>query len=73
MAYLPRFSTDYDKFAAPAEAREVRYGLPRQVEFCRRSVISNQRPNSAVEFQHSKDSLKSTINFEFKLNKSPFC
>ena len=34
------------------EALPVKYGLPEQVLFCRRCVISNQRPNSAVEFAH---------------------
>src|SRR5215470_4068034 len=41
-----------------------RYGLPLQVGFCRRCVISNQRPNSAVEYEHTRDSRKSTINFD---------
>ncbi len=39
------------------------YGLPRDVRFCRRCVISNQRPNSAVEYTHSRASLKTTIAF----------
>jgi len=55
--YLAR----YDR---PRESLEPRYGLPRKVEFCRRCVISNQRPNSAVEFQHKPDSEKKTIHFD---------
>ena len=43
---------------------EVKYGLPAQVVFCRRCVISNQRPASAVEFEHSRDSKKATIHFD---------
>jgi len=42
----------------------ARYGLPLQVAFCRRCVISNQRPNSAVEYEHTKDSKKKTIHFD---------
>ena len=42
----------------------ARYGLPLHVGFCRRCVISNQRPNSAVEYAHTKDSKKATINFD---------
>jgi N-acetyl sugar amidotransferase len=42
----------------------AKYGLPRNVAFCRRCVISNQRPNSAVEYEHTKDSKKLTINFD---------
>src|SRR5687768_10129372 len=40
------------------------YGLPLNVGFCRRCVISNQRPNSAVEYAHTKESKKKTINFD---------
>jgi len=42
---------------------EIKYGLPGTVEFCKRCVISNQRPSSAVEFKHTKESKKSTIRF----------
>jgi N-acetyl sugar amidotransferase len=40
------------------------YGLPFEVKFCKKCVISNQRPNSAVEFKHQKDSTKKTIAFD---------
>lgn len=43
---------------------DVKYGLPNTVRYCRKCVISNQRPNSCVEFQHKKNSSKSTINFD---------
>ncbi len=43
---------------------EVKYGLPRHVHFCRRCVISNQRPSSAVEFKHTAKSKKTTIHFD---------
>lgn len=46
------------------EAIDVKYGLPSEVLFCKQCVISNQRPSSAVEFQHSKDSKKGTIRFD---------
>jgi N-acetyl sugar amidotransferase len=39
------------------------FGLPSEVIFCKRCVISNQRPSSTVEFKHSKDEKKSTIGF----------
>ena len=48
----------------PADQLEAFYGLPREVKFCRHCVISNQRPNSAVEFQHTRDSKKVTIAFD---------
>lgn len=40
------------------------FGLPSEVRFCTRCVISNQRPNSALEFSHSASSLKQTIAFD---------
>lgn len=43
---------------------EVYYGLPREVKFCKRCVISNQRPASAVEFKHTIDSKKTTMNID---------
>ncbi len=43
---------------------EAKYGLPGTVMFCRRCVISNQRPSSAVEFKHTKESKKETIHFD---------
>jgi N-acetyl sugar amidotransferase len=39
------------------------YGLPAHVGWCRNCVISNQRPNSAVEYKHTRASSKATINF----------
>lgn len=43
---------------------EAWFGLPREVRFCRRCVISNQRPSSAVEYAHTRDSKKETIHFD---------
>lgn len=40
------------------------YGLPKKVLFCKSCVISNQRPNSSIEFKHRVDSKKETINFD---------
>lgn len=49
----------------PAGAElDVKYGLPREVKFCRQCVISNQRPNSAVEYEHTAASRKATIHFD---------
>jgi N-acetyl sugar amidotransferase len=43
---------------------EVKYGLPAEVQFCKKCVISNQRPNSAIEFKHTKETKKETIHFD---------
>lgn len=39
------------------------YGLPQKVEFCKKCVISNQRPSSTVEFKNSIEQKKDTIQF----------
>ena len=44
-----------------ASVLEARYGLPAEVRFCSRCVMSNQRPASAVEFRHTIDSKKTTL------------
>ena len=41
---------------------ETYFGLPSHVKFCRNCVISNQRPNSAVEMQNNGKN-KETIQF----------
>jgi N-acetyl sugar amidotransferase len=40
---------------------ETFYGLPANVTFCTRCVMSNQRPASTAEFKHTKDSKKVTL------------
>ena len=40
------------------------FGLPKEVIYCKKCVVSNQRPNSAIEFQHTIDSKKDTIIFD---------
>lgn len=47
-----------------SEELEAYYGLPKEVKFCKRCVISNQRPNSAVEFKHNIKTKKETIHFD---------
>jgi N-acetyl sugar amidotransferase len=58
-------NVDLDAFEADRDQPlEAKYGLPSEVRFCRRCVISNQRPNSAVEFEHTRASRKATIAFD---------
>lgn len=65
MKRFPRHQpVDPAKFSAPEAELEVKFGLPRSVRFCESCVISNQRPNSAVEYAHTKASNKATIRFE---------
>ena len=40
------------------------YGLPEEVKYCKKCVMSNQRPASAVEFKHTIHSKKVTMHFD---------
>jgi N-acetyl sugar amidotransferase len=55
---------DTTRYARAINAPEAMYGLPQEVRFCARCVISNQRPNSAVEFKHTAGSTKTTIHLD---------
>ena len=55
---------DKSRYAPDLSSPPTMYGLSQEVVFCKRCVISNQRPNSAVEYQHTKASKKKTIHFD---------
>ena len=57
--FISRFNDSVDS----ADSLEALYGLPVDIKFCTKCVISNQRPNSTVEFEHKRSSQKSTIAF----------
>lgn len=50
--------------SAAVPVLEAKFGLPREVRYCARCVISNQRPSSAVEYQHTAASRKDTIHLD---------
>lgn len=43
---------------------EAYYGLPQKVKFCVKCVMSNQRPASTIEFKHTVESKKTTMQFD---------
>ncbi len=43
---------------------EAYYGLPSKVAFCRRCVMSNQRPSSYPEFKHTPDRKTPTLHID---------
>jgi N-acetyl sugar amidotransferase len=45
------------------EMSEAYYGLPQEVAYCRKCVISNQRPSSTPEFKNSPQRKIGTIGF----------
>lgn len=42
----------------------AKYGLPGKVVFCKKCVMSNQKPNSSVEFRHAQDKRHNTLHFD---------
>ena len=44
------------------EVLETYYGLPRRVVYCKKCVISNQRPSSTPEFKHVADHKHKTMH-----------
>lgn len=47
-----------------AEKPEVYYGLPEEVIFCKRCVMSNHRPSSYPEFRHTADRKTPTLHID---------
>lgn len=45
---------------------ETKYGLPQKVIFCKKCVMSNQRPISEIEFKHNIETKKRTLQFDTK-------
>ena len=54
---------DKSQFSLDQHALTTKYGLPEEVVFCKKCVISNQRPNSAMEHKHTKHSIKKNDSF----------
>ena len=64
MEKIPRhIDIDYSKYAPdiPEDRLEAYYGLPKHVQFCKECVMSNQKPNSCYEFEHTINSIKKTM------------
>lgn len=46
------------------ETHQAYYGLPPEVHYCKKCVISNQRPSSTVEYKNRANAPKTTISFD---------
>ena len=67
MKLFPRTrEIDLSEFQTSSGSLSAKYGLPENVTFCQRCVTSNQKPISAIEFQHTASSVKQAINFDEK-------
>ena len=42
---------------------ETKFGLPQEISFCKKCVMSNQKPNSTPEFKHKIDTKHHTLAF----------
>ncbi len=49
---------------AEKEQKTGMYGLPLEVKFCKRCVMSNQRPSSSAEFKNKAGDKKRVIDFD---------
>ncbi|MDT4969349.1 MAG: hypothetical protein QOJ64_4086 [Acidobacteriota bacterium] len=45
-----------------SENRKAKFGLPEKVVFCKKCVMSNQRPSSYPEFRHTRDRITPTLH-----------
>ena len=55
---------DLKSFERHQENPNTLYGLPEEVIYCKNALFPIRRPNSAVEYKHTKGSKKVTINFD---------
>ena len=55
---------DFANYSKVQNELKTFYGLPNEFKICKKCVITNQRPNSAIEYKHTKDSKKPTIHFD---------
>ncbi len=64
--YKRHIPVDYSKFSPtiPQDELSVKFGLPKEVQFCTECVMSNQKPNSCYEFEHRPDSIKKSMNIQ---------
>lgn len=65
MANFPKTrKINFAEFQTADDSRAAKYGLPTKVTFCQRCVTSNQKPISAIEFQHTAASVKQAIHLD---------
>ena len=65
MAIFPKTRVvNHAEFQTTDDSRAAKYGLPSTVTFCQRCVTSNQKPISAIEFQHTAASVKQAIHLD---------
>jgi N-acetyl sugar amidotransferase len=61
ISYPPRIDKSIFLDQGP---HKVLYGLPEEIVYCEKCTMSNQKPNSEVEYKHSRSTIKKTMYFE---------
>jgi hypothetical protein len=56
--------TNLSEFSINKESPEALFGLPKNVKFCQKCVISNQRPSSTIEYKKTTEDRQETIGFD---------
>ena len=54
--YPSSISVDQNQF--DFENKKTLFNLPFNVKFCKKCIISNQRPNSEIEYKHTSSTKK---------------
>ena len=55
------FLRNINNFYEKNNKKKTLFGLPQKVIFCKKTLISNQRPTSSIEFHHNSKSKKNII------------
>jgi N-acetyl sugar amidotransferase len=65
-SYARYVEIDYSQYVSdiPPEKLKAKYGLPRQVQFCTECVMTNQRPASCFEFEHTINTRKTSLHIQ---------
>jgi N-acetyl sugar amidotransferase len=64
--YVRKIDIDYGQFVPDVQVNNLhaKYGLPPKVQFCNECVMSNQKPNSCYEFEHTIHSVKKSMRIQ---------
>ena len=54
---------NYNHYKENIKNPKSKLGLDKEIKFCKKCVISNQRPSSTIEFKNEKGEKKKVINF----------
>lgn len=60
----PHRDLDTVKYFLPESQLEVKYGLPREVRFCKLCNMSNQQPMPCNEYKHNVAAPRTTMSFD---------